>query len=282
MLARWIGRRIDRDGVDAPFRRFHSQFPMGANDLLIGNLECAITKRPTTAFKSIDLRADPKVADGLSYAGFSILSLANNHSGDCGPYGLADTQASLKDVGISTLTPDGTPVYRTVNGVKIAIIGLTDLPGYPLATNWEAEVKEARQHADDLVVIMHWGIEDTFPEDHRQRALAKRLAADGVDAIVGCHPHVLQPAIHLAGPKHRRCFVAYSLGNFVFDAKPGQERLSELVKLTVSKLGVQVDETVGLKLVDGFPQLRNELLSVISRPGSERMGVDGLDGSVRR
>ena len=249
MLGRWVGRRIKREGVDSPFR---SVAPLLRNaDLAVGNLECALTGAHFTVEKRFLLRASPAVAPALKRAGFGLLSLANNHSEDCGARGVKDSQRWLSAARIEPLGPSDQPVIVNRNGLRIGFMGLRDLPGFPRAK--DAQVAALRKQVDVLVVMIHWGIEESPRESPAQRKLAKKLAADGVDLILGSHPHVLQP---IRWENH--CLVAYSLGNFIFDARPGKERESEILSVKLGPHGVETYSTTPVSIVRGYPELQQK------------------------
>src|SRR4029079_14351179 len=73
-------------------------------------------------------------------------------------------------------------------------------------------VRPARKVADVVIIVPHWGVEYTAEPSDRQRDFARAAAAAGADMIVGNHPHWVQ-----AHEQIGEVFVAYALGNFVFD-----------------------------------------------------------------
>ncbi len=72
-------------------------------------------------------------------------------------------------------------------------------------------MRDARRHAEVVVVYVHWGEEGNPCPLGLQRTLAQRLAAAGADAVVGTHAHLL-----LGGGWLGPTYVAYGLGNFVW------------------------------------------------------------------
>lgn len=255
MLARWVGRRIERDGTKAVFARVDREFKRA--DMVIGNLECALTTVNYALHKPILLAAKPATLPALKRAGFAALSLANNHAGDCGPSGVEESRTLLASAKIAAIGPGLQTAIIATRGIKIGLIGLMDLPPARLDLDgqWRKTVGDLRAKSDVVVAILHWGIEGLSQESEKQRALAKNLADLGVDLIVGSHPHVLQPIRWLPGPGHRRCLVAYSLGNFVFDARPGKERVSEILSVRLGHSGVEGFRTIPVRIVRGFPEL---------------------------
>jgi poly-gamma-glutamate capsule biosynthesis protein CapA/YwtB (metallophosphatase superfamily) len=95
-------------------------------------------------------------------------------------------------------------------------------------------VRRAKQEADLVIATFHWGVERSPTEDSRQRAFAQTALAAGADAVIGAHPHVLQP-IRTAG----RQLVAYSLGNFVFGASSPATARTGILRLKLSARGVE-------------------------------------------
>ena len=77
------------------------------------------------------------------------------------------------------------------------------------------QTKLARNMADVVIVAMHWGHEDNFLPSSNQKELARMMANNGVDVIIGSHPHVLQPVEWLERPDGKKTLVAYSIGNLI-------------------------------------------------------------------
>ena len=75
----------------------------------------------------------------------------------------------------------------------------------------------------------------------------------GADLIIGSHPHVVQPIKWITSPAGKRCLVAYSLGNFVFDAPPGDQRMSVCLSVSLNRTGTQSFQQKQLNLEKGFP-----------------------------
>ena len=124
------------------------------------------------------------------------------------------------------------PVFVEVHGVRVAFLARVATPreagGFSI-DEWAAgptsaglavgdpatlaaDVTAARQSADVVIVLLHAGDEYQHQPNATQRALAEAALAAGADAVIGAHPHVVQP-IEQRGAQ----LVAWSLGNFVFD-----------------------------------------------------------------
>lgn len=65
-------------------------------DLVIGNLECPLAESGQSNPAKCSLKSRPGWAPVLRSAGFSYLTLANNHMMDFGPEGLESTIENLK------------------------------------------------------------------------------------------------------------------------------------------------------------------------------------------
>lgn len=167
-----------------------------------------------------------------------IFSVSNNHTYDKGAKGLEATlnfyrKEMPKDIlytGIwNKKDLSYIPVY-TYKGQKIAFLSYTyytngiktpeDSPYRVIYTDEKDVIKKqialAKQKADVVIVGCHWGTENSHEVNVEQKKLALNLADWGADLIIGTHPHVVQNAEWITGPKTgRKVFCAYSLGNFI-------------------------------------------------------------------
>jgi poly-gamma-glutamate capsule biosynthesis protein CapA/YwtB (metallophosphatase superfamily) len=156
------------------------------------------------------------------------MGLANNHAFDFGRVALDDSAAHLlreeiEPVGVETPTRKACDarLFSLSDGKKIALLAISAFgQGSEIATtSRRAELKiaigNARSHADLIVCLVHWGIENSERITDEQRELARWLIDRGVDLVVGSHPHCVQPLDFYRGRP-----IAYSLGNLVFDGAP--------------------------------------------------------------
>lgn len=208
-------------------------------DLILGNFEGVIADLESSSPPpGYDLRMPETAVAQLRAAGFDVMGLANNHSLDLGPAGLEQTAAQLTAAGLVVIGagPDWAtavqPTIHTINEVRLALLAFNAIPdpvgpdgiwatGWTRA-DWELEtavaaVAAARTQADAVIVSIHWGYEYQLQVDPAQRRLAQAIFDAGADLIVGHHPHVVQETA-----VHNGRFVAYSLGNFVFDQGQGE------------------------------------------------------------
>jgi poly-gamma-glutamate synthesis protein (capsule biosynthesis protein) len=226
-------------------------------DLALANLESPLTDAPVSNSEGYSLCAAPATVKYLVAAGLDLLSLANNHRLDCGENGLAETKSTLTRAGLGYLGPELQPVYRSINGLKLAFLALDATGNLDLKPALQA-VATARQSGAVVIVSIHWGLEYQTGAAPQQKQIASQLADAGATLICGHHPHVLQPVEWLGSSK---TLVLYSLGNALFD-QAGLEntRQSALALVKLDTFGVQkisilpfLINVTGSRLVDADP-----------------------------
>lgn len=246
MLARSITQQILATSDRYPFNNTADY--LAGFDLTVGNLECAVsTLGQATPGKQYTFEATPQGFTRLVAAGFDIVSVANNHSGDYGKAAFSDMLAKLPTYNITplgggaNLTAAHTPVIKTVHSTRIGFLAYCEIqpnsfaatataPGHAWLdpTLMQADIKALRAQVDFLVVFTHWGIEYQLNQDADQRAMAHLAVDSGADFVVGAHPHVIQPSETYNGKP-----IVYSLGNFVFDEMWGDAAVGQVLTLTV-------------------------------------------------
>ena len=170
----------------------------------------------------------------LASAGFTAVSLANNHAGDLGAPGVRDTRRHLAQAGISAVDLEGSPLFARVGDVTIAIIAVSIVPDRAgrrdtiPSDDLRRRLRLGRRLAHYVAVSVHWGKELAEWTSASQRAQARWLIGEGADLVVGHHPHVVQPPACVDGKP-----VFYSLGNFVFDQKFPAARQGQLADCRV-------------------------------------------------
>jgi poly-gamma-glutamate synthesis protein (capsule biosynthesis protein) len=268
MLGRGAALLPDPLGSVAPWLR--------AADLAVGNFEGALVPGLTEASQRVVREAPdrsapiqlwvPEAAAGkLARAGFDLLGLANNHTLDRGAEGLVHTIQRLEGAGLGTFgagpEPEEAwrPLVRAVDGVRMAFLAVNTVPlpgGRPgrwAPATWDLEraaraLQSAREEADAVIVLVHWGYEYQRTVDPIQRQVAGQLLALGADLVVGHHPHLVQGTQAVPGDVtdvSRVGFVAYSLGNLVFDQSEGGARHGLALRAFFDR--------DGLRAVQGLP-----------------------------
>jgi poly-gamma-glutamate synthesis protein (capsule biosynthesis protein) len=227
-------------------------------DVAFGNLECAVSDRGAAVPKEFNFRGRPShLAAVVRFAGLDVLNLANNHAGDFGMPALLDTVRAVRRAGAvpvgagATLAAARRPRTITRLGLRIAFVGFSDIgpasffasPGGPGTSSATfpaiaASVRAARRESDVVVATFHWGVERSTSENARQRAFAQAALAAGASAVIGAHPHVLQP-IRRVGATGSRRLVAYSLGNFVWSSSSALTSRTGILRVRLSTRGVE-------------------------------------------
>jgi poly-gamma-glutamate capsule biosynthesis protein CapA/YwtB (metallophosphatase superfamily) len=208
-----------------------------AADITVGTLDATASDQgaPLGCVSTFNLAAPAATIEGIADAGFDVMSHAANHVKDCGAVACGDDAmlgtiwnllaADVKPVGSGAALADARrPAIVERNGLRFAFLAYDDIaPHYhatetsggaaPLDAAMMAEdIAAAREGADVVVVLPHWGEEYVAVPNARQRSFARAAAEAGADLVVGNHPHWVQGYEEIDGT-----FVAYALGNFVFD-----------------------------------------------------------------
>jgi poly-gamma-glutamate capsule biosynthesis protein CapA/YwtB (metallophosphatase superfamily) len=246
MLSRAVGARMAaRNDWSLPFRLVADA--LRDADLRYCNLECPISDRGANLHHLYSFRADPKSIEGLTTAGFNVVSQANNHAYDWGPDALLDSLARLRSAGIEPVGAGENalaahyPLVVTVGSLRIAFLAYVNIDPRDAAAGvnragvaWLdpaqalADIRFARSLADLVIVCPHWGVEYAAKPTRDQVDLAHQMIDAGADIIVGSHPHVTQPV-----ETYHDHWIAYSLGNFVFDQQGPATHRGLLLKVIV-------------------------------------------------
>lgn len=271
LLDRGVEECLVRYGVGYPFRKVAPLLAQA--DLAFGNLECPLSQEGKRATKPIAFRADPSRAACLRQAGLDVLSLANNHAMDCGRSGLVETMAHLRrkrlrwcGAGLTQAQAEGATVLR-VRGLRVAFVGFCqflpetgflreDRPTIAFASSERVRraVREARRQSDVVVASFHWGVEYQRHPTPRQEILAKEAVRAGAKLVIGHHPHVLQRV----EPFGSHTVVAYSLGNFVFDSHHPEACQSAVLRVRLSRRGVEHVEAIPVQIQQCQPRLLSQ------------------------
>ena len=126
MLNRGVEHMVEKEGsgnFKFPFWKIADY--LNKADLVFGNLESPISDKGEKVGSIYSFRAEPEAIDGLTYAGFDVLSLANNHAFDYGWEALKDTLERLNEAGINSVGIDS-PVIKEIKNTKIAFLAYTN------------------------------------------------------------------------------------------------------------------------------------------------------------
>jgi len=246
---------------------------LAAADVTYANLEVPIAQGMTKDGEAKDpglafdnqvytgypfFNAHPSLADDLAATGVDIVSTANNHALDRGSLGLERTldaldRAKLKHAGTRRTIKDPFHTITVVQDMRIAWIACTLHTNFGKDTSGQvlhcfkpkdraqllAIVEElaAAKDIDAVIATPHWGKEYAAAPSANQRELAQDLVNAGATAVLGAHPHVLQPWEKLTSTDGRQAFVAYSLGNFAHHQRSLDRRSSIILYLALRKDG---------------------------------------------
>jgi poly-gamma-glutamate synthesis protein (capsule biosynthesis protein) len=219
-------------------------------DFAIANLETPLGGEPYSGYPMFS--APDAFAEDLKKVGFDILVTANNHTVDKGRKGLERTLSILDSLNIlhtgsfrdQQQHDSTTPLMIEAKGVKIALLSYTyGTNGIPVPkpnvvnlidhVQMEKDIVKARSLGAQIIIpIIHWGVEYQTYEHPSQVKTAEFLASKGVDAIIGMHPHVVQPIKYVKSNRDS-IPVAYSLGNAVANMRDRYKDGGLFIQLTI-------------------------------------------------
>lgn len=227
-------------------------------DITVGSLETSFAGADRGYSNYPTFNSPDNLAYSLRQIGVDVLSTAGNHCLDMGYSGLCRTIDVLDGYGISHLGTYKTQdeqkqiLYNYVKGTKIAFVNYTyGTNGIPIPDGKEfcvnlinkdlikTQLDTAKSEGADIIVAcMHWGTEYRTTANSEQEELADFLFQNGVDVILGNHPHTLEPmekrTVTLADGSTKDCFVIYALGNFICDQNYENTRNSIILNLRIT------------------------------------------------
>ncbi|KTC76918.1 CapA family protein [Legionella brunensis] len=248
-------------------------------DITYGNLEGPVAEmldmhgneitNPKYAYTSFPMfNYPPSLIRSLKLSGFDVVSTANNHTLDRWSVGIDKTIAVLNENAIAFTgtrrqnSEDSWFAETKSNGVTIAWLACTQdtngiadkhrqvLQCYRDKKQILALISELAQNHNAVIVTPHWGIEFQTKPNKEQQQLAKEFAQAGALAILGSHPHCIQPFAWLTTDTGKKVFVAYSLGNFISNQGSLKNRSSGLLSLYLEK---QSDGTTTIAKIGYHP-----------------------------
>ena len=216
-----------------------------------------------------DRSAPQSLMTALKRAGVDYIQLANSYSIYHGMDGLAKTLQGIRAAGMEPLGAYATSqeakeqkgyTIRTVEGIRIAFVAFTKgMDGMALpagnegcvnvlykdyATDYQQVDKEGidqiltaieKEKPEITVAFVHWGSEFNDTISSSQEKVCQLLQAGGVDVVLGTHSHYVQRMDH---DQEKGTFVAWSLGDFLGDAKRAGSEYSVVLELEITKNAV--------------------------------------------
>ena len=236
----------------------HVQHFIDEADFTVANMEFCLGGPPYTGYPSFS--APEALAEEAAEAGIDLFLCANNHICDKGRRGLVSSLEKYGKIGVpvtgvyrdSLDEQKHNPYIAELGGVRVAFINFTygtngiRVPE-PFIVNMmdkekvrEAFVRAREMEADIIIALPHWGQEYTTVPDSRQREWAEFLLECGADAVIGSHPHVIQPV---------EFPVAYSMGNFISNMSLRNTELGLMMILRIAVTSYGDSYVAGLEAV---------------------------------
>lgn len=236
----------------------HVQHFIDEADFTVANMEFCLGGPPYTGYPSFS--APEALAEEAAEAGIDLFLCANNHICDKGRRGLVSSLEKYGKIGVpvtgvyrdSLDEQKHNPYIAELGGVRVAFINFTygtngiRVPE-PFIVNMmdkekvrEAFVRAREMEADIIIALPHWGQEYTTVPDSRQREWAEFLLECEADAVIGSHPHVVQPV---------EFPVAYSMGNFISNMSLRNTELGLMMILRIAVTSYGDSYVAGLEAV---------------------------------
>jgi len=253
-------------------------------DICFANLEGPITNAGYEPINGdFGLYSEFGVLKFLKNFGINLVSLSNNHISDYGPICVEFTVDFLKENKINyfgwgkNIYDILEPNIIEINGLKLGLIAFTFHDNKPATTNMPGSlpnepnyflplIKKTRENCDVFICSIHWGFEMYSYPKIEDRRFAKYLIDNGVDLILGHHPHVIQGYELYKGK-----YIFYSLGNFVFKSfwYKGNKKLQPEESKKTMYVEFQIDNS-GVNSFTINPIYYNEDLSINIVEGEEK------------
>ena len=235
----------DHDGWDALLADVADVFRQA--DYGFVNLETPVAPNHSHGTKAFMFNAPIALLESLKANGINIVSFANNHVFDQGYAAFNETLGHLQEQGLlyvgsgDNAEDSWKPLIFEKNGIKVGWLGMTrwlngnrnpekdsephvaffPYPGESGGATGRDEagvldaIRAARAQCDFLLISIHWGIEYSPTPRPEDVDMAHKMLEAGAGAIVGGHPHVLQPVETYLTQDHRKTVIFYSMGNFL-------------------------------------------------------------------
>lgn len=209
------------------------------------------------------------MGDAIVNAGFDVVLHATNHTMDKGAKGIENCmnfwKTSYPEITVLGIfdSPEAQNTITVVekNGIRIAMLNYTySLNGLPLPENknylvtlltWNnreyirSQIRQAKEISDFVIVFPHWGTEYVYEPDKNQLFWTTLFAEEGVDLVIGAHPHVLEPVEWKIRPDGGEMLVFYSLGNFISGQIEAPRLLGGIAEITLTE-----DENGSIKITE--------------------------------
>jgi len=227
---------------------------MKSADVAIANLEVTLAGPPHKGYPQF---SSPDIlADALQEAGVDVLVTANNHCVDRRKQGLERTCQVLDKKGIPRTgtfineadRAQNNPIKMEVNGIRLALLNYTygtngirvkepNIVNHLDTAVMAQDIRQAKVfNPDQIIVFLHWGNEYQTAPNKDQKKLARYLWNQGVNIVIGSHPHVVQP-MHWLKDSTQNKLVVYSLGNYISNQRTAPRDGGAMASVELTKVG---------------------------------------------
>ncbi len=209
-------------------------------DYMVANMEFTVGTKPYTGYPCFS--APPEIASAAKNAGIDLFLMANNHICDKNAGGLKKTLDAYENLDMPKIgayrdkkqADTASVILVELKGMKFAMFNYTyDTNGLPIpdpyyvnlqdSTEIKKHIRQAKAMGADIIIALpHWGIEYVLAPVAEQKQYAKMMFREGVNAIIGGHPHVPEEGYiyvkRQQGPMAKDSvenIVFYSMGNYI-------------------------------------------------------------------
>ena len=259
-------------------------------DFAVANLETTLSEQgPYSGYPRF---ASPKaLADALKDAGVDALVLANNHCCDRGATGIRTTVGTVDSLGLlytgvyTDSARASKPLILSKGRYRVALLNATyGTNGLPVpqgtvvhlidTVRMAEEVRRSRlDSATHIILFVHWGEEYQRQPNRAQRQLSDWCRRQGIDVVVGSHPHVAQPVDTSAK-------VVWSLGNFVSNQRNRYQDGGLNVRVTLSMVRKPVIESLPHWVWTPVEKGRKRYYVLPAYVSNREVGMDSLTNEL--
>lgn len=235
----------------------HLEQDLKSADIAVANMEFSLGGEPYSGYPSFS--APDALAEHMAETGVDIFLTANNHIYDRGLSGAERTleqyRSLCKKYGCSFIgmasdereKAENTPLIVTIKGLKLAFLNFTYATNGGRRESWpkvcymddrkeiQKAIEKAREaKADMIIALPHWGEEYQLEHSAAQENMAQWLTDQGVNIIIGTHPHVVQDCAVLTGELDGvKTPVVYSLGNAISNMSAKNTQVELMAKARI-------------------------------------------------
>ncbi len=240
------------------------------DDLTIANLEGQFTNSTDIVEKKFNFKAPPSYVNVLKEGSVEVVSFANNHNKDFGIKGYNETLETLKQASVLYYGGDNY-LIKEINGIKIGFFALHDIYGQKYSQAKMAIDHLKNQNCDLIISSIHWGIEGDDKQASFQEKMGRFLIDNGVDLVLGSHPHKIQGI-----EKYNGKYIVYSMANFSFGGNQNPADKDTFIfqqKFTLINGEISLDDNINIipASVSGTKHVNNYQPVILEGAEKERV-----------